>query len=96
MVQSKTARTSGSRITPPQKKPSNNMDLSSSIHSSIAWTLTAPSQESVEKLENASHDFGTMKIGINAVKAKIGNSVTSVSLTSKLDTLNRIIEKYGP
>lgn len=73
-------------------KASQDVDLSSSFHISIAWALSAPTQDLVVKLHNASHDYKVMRIGIDTVKIKIGNNVTSVSLASRLDTSNRIIE----
>ncbi|KAK4691894.1 U6 snRNA phosphodiesterase, partial [Lecanoromycetidae sp. Uapishka_2] len=59
----------------------------------IAWALSAPAQGSEDNLSKASHDFffQALKIEINAVKIKIGNSISSVPLESKLDTSNRII-----
>ena len=82
-----------SQTSPAQMAAVNHVDVSSSFHISIGWTLTAPSKSLVEKLDSASHDFKTVKIGINTVKAKVGNGITSMFLASKIDTSNRIIEK---
>ena len=89
----KTASGSSSHAFPAQMAAVNHLDVSSSFHISIGWTLTAPSKSLVEKLDSASHDFKTVKVGINTVKAKIGNGITSMFLVSKIDTSNRIIEK---
>ena len=89
----KTASGSSSQASPAQMAALNHVDVSSSFHISIGWTLTAPSKSLVEKLDSASHDFKTVKIDINTVKAKIGNGITSMFLASKIDTSNRIIEK---
>ena len=38
-------------------------------------------------------DFQTLKIDVNTVKVKIGNGITAVSLSTKIDSANKIIEK---
>lgn len=62
----------------------NLQDLSTAFHVSIAWTLTAPSEEVVEWTKSVSADkFGKIKqiqISIEEIKAKVGNNVTSISL----------------
>lgn len=68
------------------------LDASASFHVSIGWTLTTPSESLSEKLDHASQDFQAMKININSVKVKIGNSITSIPLASKVDTSHTIIE----
>jgi len=88
----KDPRPSSQRL-PSQREPLEEADMSYNFHISIAWALSGPTEDSKEKLDQASHDFQAMKIGINTVKIKIGNSVTSVSLTSKLGTSNAIIKK---
>ena len=70
-------------------------DMSSSFHLSIAWTLDAPSQALKDYVERSSHDdIHGMKINVSAVKAKLGNNVTSIPLASKIDSSNKFIEKY--
>ena len=59
-------------------------DLSDAFHFSIAWTLSPPSQELLEltktSLENDFKGITDVRVGIEEVKAKIGNAVTSISL----------------
>ena len=69
------------------------VDASASFHVSIGWTLTTPSDSLSKKLKHASHDFQGMKISIDSVKVKIGNSITSIPLASTIDTSHTIIEK---
>ena len=71
----------------------NYVDASTSFHVSIGWTLTTPSDSSSKKLKHASHDFQAMKISVDSVKVKIGNSITSIPLASKIDTSHTIIER---
>ena len=74
-------------------EPANYVEASASFHISIGWTLTTPSDSLSEKLKHASHDFQRMKISVDAVKVRIGNSITSIPLASKIDTSHTIIEK---
>ena len=69
----------------------NYVDASASFHFSIGWTLTAPSGSLSKKLDHASHDFQAMRISVTSVKVKIGNSITSIPLASKIDTSHTII-----
>lgn len=73
--------------------PSSDMDMSSSFHVSIGWTLAAPTQGLRERLNSTSMNFQAIKVDINTVKAKIGNAITAISLATKIDTANKIIEK---
>ena len=57
-------------------------DLSSCFHISIAWTLdkpSAPMQQSLEDLVKDKDEFH-LKLDVDAIKTKIGNTVTSNSL----------------
>jgi hypothetical protein len=71
----------------------NDMDASDSFHISVGWVLTAPSEALIEKLNQTRHDVRLAKIDVHTVKLKIGNGITAVSLASKIDSSNRIIEK---
>ena len=72
--------------------PSNDMDMSSSFHISIGWTLGAPAESLKERLNTTGIDFQAIKVDVNTVKTKIGNGITAISLATKIDTLNKIIE----
>lgn len=64
-------------------------DLSSCFHISIAWTLEKPSasmQQSLEDLVGDEHFH--LKLDVDAIKAKIGNAVTNISLTIKQSSSN--------
>ena len=67
--------------------------MSSAFHLSIAWTLNPPPQALIDYVQRSEHDIQGMKIDVQAAKAKIGNQITSVSLASKVDSSNGIIEK---
>lgn len=71
----------------------SNTDMSSSFHISIGWTRTQPSPDLVDALNQAT-GFKEIKVDIRTVKAKVGNSITSIPLASKVDASNTIIEKY--
>ena len=73
--------------------PSHDIDLSSNLHISIGWTLGAPTERLRERLNCTGVDFQTLKIDVNTVKVKIGNGITAVSLSTKIDSANKIIEK---
>ena len=63
--------------------------LSSCFHISIAWTLHepgAPMQQSLEALVE-DEDFH-INLNVNAIKTKIGNAVTNISLTIKQSSSN--------
>ena len=70
-----------------------SVDLSSCFHVSIGWTLNSPSQDMLDKVNQCSHDIQAVGIDVQSVKVKIGNTVTSMSLDSKVDSVNKIIEK---
>lgn len=67
--------------------------MSSSFHISIGWTLDVPSQELREGLNTTGIEFPTLQLSISTVKVKIGNGITAISLATKIDSLNKIIEK---
>ena len=71
---------------------SSDVDMSSSFHISIGWTLDAPTQDMRQKLNTTGVNFEAIKIEVNTVKVKIGNGITAVSLASKIDDSNKIIE----
>ena len=77
----------------PHMELANHVDASASFHVSIGWSLTTPSESLLMKLDHASHDFQTMRISVNSVKVKIGNSITSIPLASKIATSHTIIER---
>jgi U6 snRNA phosphodiesterase len=75
----------GSNSTPKAKEVG---DFSTAFHFSIGWTLENPRTGSAEQLKLAvnnkmSEALGTVSIGVNAVKVKVGNVVISVNLTAK-------------
>jgi hypothetical protein len=71
----------------------SNTDMSSSFHISIGWTRTPPSQDLVDALDRVT-ELKEIKVDVRTVKAKIGNTITSIPLTSKVDVSNSIIEKH--
>lgn len=74
-------------------EPSTDIDMSSSFHISIGWTLGVPSQDLRERLNTRGIDFLTLKVDVSTVKVKIGNSITAISLATKIDSSNKMIEK---
>jgi U6 snRNA phosphodiesterase len=78
-------RPKGSNSTPKAKEVG---DFSAAFHFSIGWTLENPRTGSTEQLKvvvnnKMSEVLGTVSIGVNAVKVKVGNAVTSINLTAK-------------
>ena len=71
---------------------SNDVDMSSSFHISIGWALAAPTQEMKQILDRTGIRFEAIKVGVNTVKVKIGNGITAISLESKIEESNKIIE----
>lgn len=69
--------------------------MSASFHISIGWTLTEPSRLLVDALNSNSLVLQALEVEIASAKVKVGNSITSISLTSKVDTTNKIIETYN-
>lgn len=74
-------------------RPVSDIDMSLNFHISIGWTLGAPTQDLRERLNTTGIDFQALKVDISTVKVKIGNSVTAVSLATKIESSNKIIEK---
>lgn len=72
---------------------SNDIDISSSFHISIGWTLGAPTQSLRERLNTTGVDFQALQVDVNAVKVKIGSGITAISLARKIEVSNKIIEK---
>ena len=69
-----------------------NVDVSSSFHISIGWTLEAPSQGDILKLNSVIEEEATnFRILVEAVKVKIGNGITAMPLTSKAGESGGII-----
>lgn len=71
-----------------------SQDLSTSFHISIGWTLEAPSQESINKLETIDlKDIKGFRINVDCLKAKVGNIITAVALPtqSNMDKSHGII-----
>ena len=60
---------------------------------SVAWSLEAPSQDVEDGLRDWSREVQGMEIEVKAVKAKVGNNLTSIPLGEKIRSLNGIIEK---
>ncbi|GES58853.1 hypothetical protein ATEIFO6365_0003013600 [Aspergillus terreus] len=70
-----------------QQHPSNSQDsradYSDCFHISIAWSLTEPSAEDTERLANLDlQNLSGLRIGFDCVKAKIGNNITSIPLST--------------
>lgn len=59
-------------------------DLTDAFHFSIAWTLTAPSEEVKEMtkkvMEEIKEGLESLEVGVEEVKVKIGNVVSEVEL----------------
>lgn len=69
----------------PPQSPSQQKDLSSSFHISIAWALTAPPRTSDDPAAPEIAKLGSASTPIVAseIKAKIGNVVTSIPLSEE-------------
>ena len=72
---------------------STDIDMSSNFHVSIGWTLGDPTQGLNERLNTTGIDFQTLTVDVHTVKVKIGNGITAVSLATKIDSSNKILEK---
>ncbi|KAL4888168.1 U6 snRNA phosphodiesterase Usb1 [Aspergillus ambiguus] len=61
----------------------NGTDYSACFHISIAWSLTEPSTEDIERIAKLDlRDISSLRIGFDCVKAKIGNNITSIPLST--------------
>ncbi len=72
---------------------SADVDMSSSFHISVGWTLGVPTQGLRERLDTTGFEFQALKVDVNTFKVKIGNSITAIPLATKIDSANKIIEK---
>lgn len=69
-------------------------DMSSHFHISIGWLLVQPLKEVEEKLESlGTQRFSDYTLKVNAIKVKIGNAVTTISLLSKMDGFKAFLER---
>lgn len=67
-------------------------DASSHFHVSIAWSLARPLEESITWLGSRSDEDFNFCFTVSSVKVKIGNAVTALALSSKLETSNGIVD----
>ena len=63
----------------------------SSFHISVGWTLKAPSPPLIERLGTFVNDVRGLEVPVNAVKIKIGNAISVIPLTQKVEIANRIL-----
>lgn len=64
----------------------DNEDVSSHFHISIGWALEPPSTELAERIKAISlGEIMALRIPVNAVKVKIGNMITLISLPTKVE-----------
>jgi hypothetical protein len=71
----------------------SNFDVSSNFHISIGWALNAPSEDScIRRNIEAASRISEFQITVKALKLKIGNSVSSISLLSKTETTTGLFE----
>lgn len=67
-------------------------DASSHFHVSIAWSLARPPEESVTWLSSRTDKDLNFCFTVSSVKVKIGNAVTALALSSKLEISNGIVD----
>lgn len=78
----------------PTVGPNPIIDQSSNFHISIGWSLGCPSAE-ISSGTPTLHQLDTQSLPefqfeVNSIKLKIGNSVTSISLVSKMENSSGI------
>lgn len=75
---------------PPSITPTPIVDQSSNFHISIGWSLSPPSAEESKTTPSGKElddpKAPEFQFQVKAVKLKIGNTVTSISLISKKET----------
>jgi hypothetical protein len=63
-------------------------DASDAFHISIAWTLTAPSQQmrdiTTSRFQIHVNELSQIHVHISEIKAKVGNAVTNVALRTNV------------
>lgn len=63
-------------------------DVSNNFHISISWTLGPPSRDLIDRTESIATDYfkdiSQMKINVRDMKAKVGNTVTNMSLHTNM------------
>lgn len=68
------------------------LDLSSSFHFSIGWALSAPLEDLNTKGDvGGGGQVSESQVSVKAIKLKIGNSVTSLPLLSKMEFSGGIV-----
>ena len=60
------------------------------FHISIAWTLEAPSESMLAKVEETATGFDPFKVEISSVKVKMGNGIHVVPLTEARESCSGI------
>ena len=74
----------GKRSQPDQEQ--DDEDLSLHFHISIGWTLDPPSTDLIERTKSTDvGDIMGLQIPVNAIKVKIGNVITVMSLPTKVE-----------
>ena len=69
-------------------------DMTPCFHISIGWSRKRPLKEMEEKLDNLDHVQWTGQgISIDSLKVKIGNTVTTMPLPTKVDAHKGFLEK---
>jgi hypothetical protein len=72
----------------PKSRLAECQDASEAFHFSIAWTLSAPSAELLQHTHDIKSsqldELKSVRVKINDIKAKVGNTVTSMALSADI------------
>lgn len=68
------------------------LDMSAHFHLSIGWSLIGPSEDAEQALGEARDDeLQQLRIGVESIKVKVGNSITAIPLASKVEYASGIL-----
>lgn len=77
---------------PERSDTSGESDMSSKFHISIGWALFQPPENPNVKLRNTFVHESGFHLPVNCLKVKIGNCVTEISFTFRVEASNVLVE----
>ena len=76
----------------PSVRRQSGPDMTCCFHISIAWSLSPPSRDIFDALENLdTKQILALRVKVNTLKVKIGNAITAIELPTRLEASHGVI-----